>query len=386
MKLNSRNVVCGICIAGVVIATGTTGVVRTTTATSEKLKVVRMSNLKNSKKSTYQSQTNNNTKEDTVAAKTTTATTGIDETEYNMQTMAQVTTDIVEQTAETLEKIMEADELKNTKFVTTISDESLNVRKKASKKSGIVGKLYVGTNGKIVEYGDKWTKIKSGKVTGYVATKWIAVGDDYKAEVAKYDELKKGVTIKQLKREEKERKEQERKEQEERERLEEQRKLEEQWLEEQQTDSQQSENSSQNDSCETSSSNASDNKDSTEASAAVAGEEYLLACLVQAEAGGEIYEGKLAVANVVLNRVNSGRFASTITDVIYQSGQFSVVNNGSLARIISEGPMEECVQAAQDALNGNNNVEGYYFFRSKNCSGYVESEGCLHIGNQIFYQ
>ena len=43
---------------------------------------------------------------------------------------------------------------------------------------------------------------------------------------------------------------------------------------------------------------------------------YLLACLVYAEAGSEPYEGKLATANIVLNRLNSGKYGNTISDVI----------------------------------------------------------------------
>lgn len=56
----------------------------------------------------------------------------------------------------------------------------------------------------------------------------------------------------------------------------------------------------------------------------------MLERLVEAEAGGEPYEGKLAVATVVINRLNSKEFPNTIHGAIYQKNQFSPVANGSI--------------------------------------------------------
>ena len=58
----------------------------------------------------------------------------------------------------------------------------------------------------------------------------------------------------------------------------------------------------------------------------------LLACLIEAEAGNQDLTGKRLVADVVLNRVADPRFPDTIPGVIFQPGQFSVVNNGALAK------------------------------------------------------
>ena len=58
-------------------------------------------------------------------------------------------------------------------------------------------------------------------------------------------------------------------------------------------------------------------------------EVWLLACIIDWEAGSESYEGKLAVANVVLNRVKSGKWGSSITSVIYAPKQFSGVSDGN---------------------------------------------------------
>lgn len=74
----------------------------------------------------------------------------------------------------------------------------------------------------------------------------------------------------------------------------------------------------------------------------------LLAKLVYAEARGESYKGKVAVAAVVLNRVASSQFPNTVSGVVYQSGAFSCVSNGS----INNTPDSSCIQASREALNG----------------------------------
>ena len=87
----------------------------------------------------------------------------------------------------------------------------------------------------------------------------------------------------------------------------------------------------------------------TAASASIISADHrLLAKLVYAEARGEIYKGQVAVAAVVLNRVASASFPNTISGVIYQSGAFSCVSNGS----INNTPDSTAVRAALDALNG----------------------------------
>lgn len=89
----------------------------------------------------------------------------------------------------------------------------------------------------------------------------------------------------------------------------------------------------------------------------------LLAKIIQVEAGYEPYEGKLAIANVVLNRVNSGKFPDTVRGVIYAAGQFPPALNGDL---LTETASAECIQAARAALDGENNVPGaLYFFNPK---------------------
>ena len=78
----------------------------------------------------------------------------------------------------------------------------------------------------------------------------------------------------------------------------------------------------------------------------------LLYRLVEAESGTEPYNGRVAVAQVVLNRVNDKRFPDTITGVIYQPYQFQVVRKGRL----NITPKESTKKAVQDALTGKNVV------------------------------
>lgn len=105
----------------------------------------------------------------------------------------------------------------------------------------------------------------------------------------------------------------------------------------------------------------------------------LLAALIECEAGGESYAGKLAVGAVVMNRVKSSSFPNTISGVIYQSGQFSPVSNGKLSSTISSGSISSSsYTAAQAAISGEDNTGGAKYFRRGSSGGTV-------IGNQVFY-
>ena len=105
----------------------------------------------------------------------------------------------------------------------------------------------------------------------------------------------------------------------------------------------------------------------------------LLAAIIQCEAGGESYEGKLAVGSVVLNRVSSSHFPNSIAGVIYQSGQFTPVASGRFASVLAAGANAACVQAAQEVLGGNITNNFLYFRRNNG-----EISGTV-IGNHVFY-
>ena len=85
--------------------------------------------------------------------------------------------------------------------------------------------------------------------------------------------------------------------------------------------------------------------------------------LVEAEASGEDIKGKLLVANVVLNRVQSGAFPDTIKEVIYQRqngrAQFSPVATGKIDRVAVS---EETVEAVERALCGEDESAGALYF------------------------
>lgn len=93
----------------------------------------------------------------------------------------------------------------------------------------------------------------------------------------------------------------------------------------------------------------------------------LLAKLVQVESGYESYEGQLAVANVILNRVKHAGFPNSIKGVIYSGKQFPPAHNGLLDK---SKPNASVLKATKDALNGKNNVkDAVYFFNPKYSTG-----------------
>ena len=107
----------------------------------------------------------------------------------------------------------------------------------------------------------------------------------------------------------------------------------------------------------------------------------LLAALIQCEAGGESYEGKLAVGSVVMNRVSSSHFPNTVAGVIYQSGQFSPVASGRLElALAADKATNNCYRAADEAMSGVTNVGNCVFFRTP-----IEGLSGINIGGHVFY-
>ena len=111
------------------------------------------------------------------------------------------------------------------------------------------------------------------------------------------------------------------------------------------------------------------------------GDRYLLANLIYCEAGGEPYEGKVAVGAVVINRVLSSVYPDTMTGVIYQRKQFSPVASGRLAAALAAGKAtQSCYQAADEAMAGVTNVGNCVYFRTP-----IEGLTGISIGGHIFY-
>ena len=111
-----------------------------------------------------------------------------------------------------------------------------------------------------------------------------------------------------------------------------------------------------------------------------ADEVRLLAALIQCEAGNQPYEGRVAVGAVVMNRVKSGAYPSSIHGVIYASGQFTPALNGTVANVYNSGRISDSnIQAAQAAINGETTVGSALHFRRAN-----GREGII-IGAHVFW-
>lgn len=120
-----------------------------------------------------------------------------------------------------------------------------------------------------------------------------------------------------------------------------------------------------------------------EAYAGTASDLELLATIIYCEAGNQSYEGKVAVANVVLNRVNSAVFPDSVEAVIRASGQFSPVSSGKFDRMLNSGRVpDSCYEAAQDAMNGISFVGNALYFKNPTIAGYHSG---ITIGAHVFW-
>ena len=222
--------------------------------------------------------------------------------------------------------------------VVTVNTDTLNVRKEAGTEAAVLAVASAGQTFMAGEVGDEWVRIfYTPDVTGYVATEFVTV--ENKAGTAVDIE-----TVKALQAEA-DKKEAERKAQEKKQQI----------------------------AVTTGSPMLASVDDAT-----------LLAALCQYEAGSN-YDGCLAVANVVLNRVRSGGYPNSIAEVIYAPGQFGSVRSGALNRYLNGGISGSARQAANDALAGVNNIGGYLHF----CSGRVANVNSFSsyavIGGNYFY-
>lgn len=109
----------------------------------------------------------------------------------------------------------------------------------------------------------------------------------------------------------------------------------------------------------------------------------LMANAVYGEARGEPYEGQVAVAAVILNRVESEAFPNTVSGVIFQPGAFTAVSDGQ----IWLPPNEQALKAVRDAVNGWDPTGGclYYFNPETATSEWIWSRPQVKtIGKHIF--
>lgn len=285
-------------------------------------------------------------------------------------------------------------------LITVTGNTALNIREEPTTESDWVGKMYEGSGGQVLEAGDGWTKIQSGKVTGWVSNDYILTGEEAAAELMQNYELIFEVTSDALKvRSEPT--------------TEEDNKIraiyggetyevisvQQDWVQieyskekygwvaaeygtihyeyddamtKKQYQDYVNSKKHKNVSTTTRSATSASTDDLT-----------LLACLIQCESGS--YEGMLAVANVVINRVNSSRYPNSISGVIYAPGQFSPASSGKLDTRLAKGPSATAVQAATDALNGTNNIGSYVHFRSGKTADVSQYSSYTIVGGNVFY-
>lgn len=228
-------------------------------------------------------------------------------------------------------------------YIATATVDTLNVRKTASTTGEIVTKLSKGTKCSVIEQADaEWAKISVASYEGYVSKQYITIAMEYKTAISVSDEaaLQKAAAQSKL-------------------------------------------------------SEAASSVTTTYGSATTINEAdmRLLVCLVFCESGSEPYEGKLAVANVVLNRYHSSRYPNTISGVVYQSGQFSPTWNGSLntkLALYDRGGFTaanhlETIQAVKDALDGKNNIGSRLYFNGYNYEKNRGHQNAVRISNHLFW-
>ncbi|PQP82295.1 cell wall hydrolase [Paenibacillus sp. PCH8] len=108
-----------------------------------------------------------------------------------------------------------------------------------------------------------------------------------------------------------------------------------------------------------------------------------LAKLIHGEARGESLEGQVAVGAVVMNRVHSNAFPSSISKVIFQKGQFTAVDDGQF----NTKPTQTSYRAARKALNGADPTNGALYYYNPKIATSVWSKSrptLLTIGQHDF--
>ncbi|KTE18674.1 hydrolase [Sphingopyxis sp. H050] len=113
-----------------------------------------------------------------------------------------------------------------------------------------------------------------------------------------------------------------------------------------------------------------------------------LAGAVYFEARGESLAGQLAVAHVVINRANSGRFPKSLCGVVHQPSQFSFVRGGKMPAVRNGAQWNNAVAIAQIARDGSwkNQAPGALFFHARYVSPGWRKTRVASIDNHIFYR
>lgn len=301
--------------------------------------------------------------------------------------------DSADQTEESDEE-EEEDESEDYSLVMANVDNSVNVREEPSEEAPIAGKLFKNCGATILEEGDGWTKIQSGNLTGWVSNDYLIFGEeaqtmmeevgtlkatvltdalrvrkDASQEAGVYKLVKNGEVLTAVEELDG-------------------------WVAVQVDSDTVGYVSAEFVSVEFDTEHGKTTKEIADEERAKelaklsknrgavptsVSDVTLLAALIQAEAGNQPYEGKLAVGAVVMNRVRSGGYPNTIIGVITAPGQFPPATNGTVAAIVARGPSASCMQAAQAAVDGQTTVGGALHF------GRVGKAAGVVIGSHVFY-
>lgn len=114
---------------------------------------------------------------------------------------------------------------------------------------------------------------------------------------------------------------------------------------------------------------------------------YLMAQVVYAESRGEAFDGKVAVAAVILNRLASDKFPDTISGVIFQANAFSCIKGNK----IKMKPDKDSINAVYKALSGADPTSDSTFFYNPSIStsawiNRICKRDSLRIGNHVFFK
>jgi N-acetylmuramoyl-L-alanine amidase len=114
-------------------------------------------------------------------------------------------------------------------------------------------------------------------------------------------------------------------------------------------------------------------------------------CLAKAvyfESKGEPLDGQLAVAEVILNRAKSGRFANTLCGVVKQPSQFSFVRGGGFPPVVNQAMWRQAVGVAQVAMGGlwESTAPNALYFHARRVSPNWGKTHVATVGNHIFYR
>lgn len=113
---------------------------------------------------------------------------------------------------------------------------------------------------------------------------------------------------------------------------------------------------------------------------------HLMAQIVYGESCAEPYEGKVAVASVILNRLKDSHFPNNIESVVKQKAAFSCLKNNK----INVTPNENCYKAVKDALNGKDPTNNAVFFYNPKIATSpwmknTNKNNSKKIGNHVFF-